>query len=384
MTKIVCATSVLSGREAFSTLGRVDWVPEREIGPDVIRDADLLITRSKVKVNQALLHGSRVAFVATATAGFDHFDTAYLNKHGIAWTASPGCNANSVAEWVVAALLHLATQQGVALEGRTMGIIGVGNVGSRVTALAPALGLRVLLNDPPRAAVEPDLDWKPLETVLQQSDIVTLHVPLTDDGPCPTRAMVDCRFLAKLRPDAIFINASRGEVADEESLRLSLDRHCIAHAALDVFAHEPDVDPQTAQRAALTTPHIAGYSYEGRLRGTEMCYQAACRFLEVESRWTPPPLPPDPARIISFIPRGQSPIPALADIVQSAYSIAADDRALRDGITADEAERKRCFQRLRSHYPDRHEFAAFTVRLGAKDADLARRLSRLGFTVETT
>ncbi|MBW7908772.1 MAG: 4-phosphoerythronate dehydrogenase [Kiritimatiellae bacterium] len=382
MAKIVCATSVLLGREAFASLGKLDWIPEKDIGPEVVRNADLLIARSKVKVNQALLHNSHVSFVATATAGFDHFDTAYLNKHGIAWTSSPGCNANSVAEWVIAALLHLAMQHGVDLQGRTLGIVGVGNVGSRVAALAPALGLRVLLNDPPRERAEPNLDWKSLDTILKESDIVTLHVPLTDGGPCPTRAMVDCRFLANLKPGAIFINASRGEVVDEESLLLSLERHYIGPAALDVFAHEPDVSPQTAARAAIATPHIAGYSYEGRLRGTEMCYQAACRFLEAEPQWTPPPLPPDPARVISYTAPRSSPIEALAHIVGAAYSIADDDRALRTGLTPDESARRRHFQQLRAHYPDRHEFPAFTVRLGGESADLARRLSRLGFGIK--
>ncbi|HMP77248.1 MAG TPA: 4-phosphoerythronate dehydrogenase [Kiritimatiellia bacterium] len=378
--KIVCATSVTLGREAFSTIGEVAWIPEREITPDVVRDADLLIARSKVKLNRALLDGSRVAFAATATAGVDHVDAAYLEEKQIAWTSAPGSNANSVAEWVAAGLLHLATRHGVELEGRTLGIIGVGNVGTRVAAMAPALGLRVLLNDPPRAAAQPGAMWCDLDTLLAQADIVTLHVPLTDAGPYATRELVDFRFLSGLKSGAIFLNASRGEVVDEDCLRHAVDQHCISHALLDVFAHEPDVDPRTAAIADLVTPHIAGYSYEGRVRGTDMCYRAACRFLELDPRWAPPPLPPDPAREFDADPRGRTEQDVLAEIVARAYDITADDQALRTGLGPDAAARRSHFQSLRARYADRLEFPAFTVRAPARSA-LASRLGRLGFTV---
>ena len=380
--KIVCATSVTLGREAFSTLGEVAWVPEREITAEVVRDADLLIGRSKVKLDRALLDGSRVAFAATATAGVDHVDAAYLEERQIAWTSAPGSNANSVAEWVAAGLLHLATRHGVALEGKTLGIIGVGNVGTRVAALAPALGLRVLLNDPPRAAAEPGAMWCELDALLAQADIVTLHVPLTDAGPYATRALVDCRFLSNLKTGAIFLNASRGEVVDEDCLRLAVDQDCVSHALLDVFAREPDVDPRTAAIADLVTPHIAGYSYEGRVRGTDQCYRAACRFLEVEPRWSPPPLPHDEARVLDADPRGRTDLDVLAELVARAYDITADDRALRAGLGPDEAARRARFQALRAHYADRLEFPAFTTRVPATHPTLAARLSRLGFTVQ--
>ncbi len=379
--KIVCATSVTLGREAFSTIGDVVWIPEREITREVVRDADLLITRSKVKVDAALLDGSRVSFVATATAGIDHFDVDFLNQHPIAWTSAPGCNANSVAEWFAAALLHLHSARGEPPAGKTLGIIGVGHVGSRVAALAPALGLRVLLNDPPRAAAEPGSMWMERDALLAQSDIVTLHVPLTEIGPYATRAMVDCRFLSAMKPGAIFINASRGEVVDEDCLRLALDQRWIAHALLDVFAREPDVDPRVANAAFLVTPHIAGYSYEGRVRGTEMCYRAACGFLEVEPRWTPPAAPPDPARILDLDPRGRTDMEALANVVSRAYDIAADDRALRAGLGADAAARRAHFQSLRANYPDRREFPAYSVRLAASDPALESKLTRLGFAL---
>jgi erythronate-4-phosphate dehydrogenase len=380
--KIVCATSVALGQEAFSSLGHVTLIPEQEITPKEVRDADLLITRSKVKIDAALLDGSRVSFVATATAGIDHLDIDYLNARSIAWAFAPGCNANSVAEWVIAALLRLHVATGAALDGKTIGIIGVGHVGSRVAALAPALGLRALLHDPPRAALEPGPMWLDRDALLAESDIVTLHVPLTDAGPYATRGMVDCRFLAAMKPGSIFINTARGEVVDEECLRLGLEQQWIDHALLDVFACEPDVDPRLASAAFLVTPHIAGYSYEGRVRGTEMCYRAACGFLEMEPRWAPPPRPTDPARTLDLDPRGRADLEALADVALRAYDIAADDRALREGLGTSEAERRRRFQQLRAHYPDRREFSAHTVRLAAAAPALELKLARLGFAVE--
>lgn len=380
--KIVCATSVTLGREAFSTIGDVAWVPERDITPEVVRDADVLITRSKVKLTRALLQDSRVSFVATATAGVDHLDAAFLEEKQIAWASAPGSNANSVAEYVAAALLHLHQKYGVTLEGRTLGIIGVGNVGTRVAAMAPALGLRVLLNDPPRAAREPGPMWLARDDVLAASDIVTLHVPLTDGGPYATREMVDCRFLSTLKAGAIFLNASRGEVVDEDALLLGLEKHWIDHAVLDVFSHEPDVRPDVASRAELVTPHIAGYSYEGRVRGTDMCYRAACNFLEIEPRWSPPPLKPDPSRILVADPRGRTDLDVLAEVVARAYPILKDDAALRAGLGGDAAERRAHFQSLRAAYADRLEFPAFTVRLPTPSRSLSSRLSRLGFVVE--
>jgi erythronate-4-phosphate dehydrogenase len=380
--KIVCATSVALGKEAFSSIGHVTLIPEQEINADVVRDADLLITRSKVKIDAALLEGSRVSFVATATSGIDHLDIDYLNARSIAWANAPGCNANSVAEWVIAGLLQLHVVTWIPLEGKTLGIIGVGHIGSRVAALAPALGLRVLLHDPPRAAAEPSPVWTDLDALLAESDVVTLHVPLTDCGPYATRGMVNCRFLAAMKPGSIFINSARGEVVDEESLLLALQQKWIAHALLDVFACEPDINPRLAEAAFLATPHIAGYSHEGRVLGTEMCYRAACGFLEIEPRWVPPPLASDSVRVVDLDPRGLSDLEALAYVVQRAYDIAADDRALRDGLGANEAIRRERFQRLRANYTERREFSAHTVRLAAAAPSLEAKLERLGFAVE--
>ncbi len=377
--KIICASSLALGREIFSTLGDVTVVPERDITADVVRDADALIVRSKVRVNRELLEGSRVSFVGTATAGTDHFDIPWLEEQGLAWTAAPGSNARSVAEYVVAALLRLAVRHHFSLEGKRLAVVGVGNVGRRLADLAPALGLQVLLNDPPRAALEPDQPLRPLEDILPQADIVSLHVPLTLEGPYATRHLVDCRFLSALKPGCLFVNASRGEVVDEDSLLLALRQGWVSRSVLDVFEREPRLRCEVAVQADLISPHIAGYSYEGRVNGTHLCYEAACRFFEREASWRPAPADCPSCPAIQVDARGRRAEEVLDAVVRVAYDIEADDAALRSGLVEDDVERGRHFQKLRGQYPNRYEFGAWPVALRGADDALRERVRALGF-----
>ena len=378
---ILCASSLALGPEMFSTLGEVRVLPEREINRDALRGVDALITRSKVRINRDLLEGTSVSFVATATAGTDHMDLEWLEQHDIAWAAAPGSNANSVAEYVVAALLRLAVRHHLTLEGRRLAIVGVGHVGRRLAALAPALGLRLLLNDPPRFAVEQDPALRPLEEILPAADIVSLHVPLTDAGPCATRHMVDSRFLAALKPGALLVSAARGEVVDEESLLLARQRGQVSRLVLDVFEGEPRLARVLAGRADLISPHIAGYSYQGRVNGTHQCYLAACRFFEREATWTPVPLGPPDAPVREVEARGRRTEEVLDAVVRGAYDIEADDRALRAGLDQPEEERGRHFQDLRARYPERYEFSSWPVRLRGADPTLTERVRALGFVL---
>ena len=226
---IVCASSVLHAREAFAGLGHLRILPDRDIRREHLLDAEALIVRSKTPVGPALLEGTPVGFVATATAGADHFDIPWLTRAGIAWTASPGCNANAVAEFTATTLLLLARRRSAQLAGHTLGIVGVGQVGSRVAEKAATLGLRVLRNDPPLALRTRSPDFLPLDDVLSQADILTLHTPLESAGPFPTRHLADCRLFGRLQPGTWFLNASRGEVVDPEALQCARDAN--AHAA---------------------------------------------------------------------------------------------------------------------------------------------------------
>lgn len=378
--KVVCAQSVLCGRDAFSTLGEVVVLPDRKIGPADLRDADALVIRSKTTVDAALLAGSHVRYVGTATAGFDHLDLPALERAGVNWFAAAGCNANSVSEYVAAALLWLNVRKAVPLQGRTLGVIGVGQVGRRVVQKAGALGLRVLQNDPPRRLAESDPSLIELDAMLPELDVVTLHVPLIDGGPFPTRGMVDCRFLSKLKPGAVFINASRGEVVDEEALLLAMDRGVVSHAILDVWDHEPFWSPRLGERVAIGTPHIAGYSYDGKLAGTDLVYRDMCQFFERKSSWDPYRLapPPDvPALTVSA--RGRSDEDVLWDIVHRVYDIERDDRDLRGTPCDSDQARGDRFDLLRKNYPSRREFMNTEVLLQNASPVLGAKVRGLGF-----
>jgi erythronate-4-phosphate dehydrogenase len=375
--KIVCAASLTAGREAFSTAGELTVLPERAITAESVRDAGALAIRSKVRVNAALLDGSSVRFVGTATAGTDHMDLDYLQARGIRWCAAPGCNANSVAEYLVAGLLTLATRHRFTLAGRTIAVVGVGHIGRLVCAKARLLGLRVLQNDPPLAEASGDSVFRPLAEILPQADIVTLHVPLTDDGPHATRGLADASFFAQMKPGALLVSACRGEVVDESALRQALDRGIVRHTLLDVFDHEPAGPLDLMQRADLISPHIAGYSHQGKLNGTAMVYQSLCQFCENAPRWTPPQAVglPDLAADAT----GRTSESVLAELVRQAYDIEADDRALRAGLDVDPVARGRHFEQLRARYPERHEFAQYRVALTGASAELRRVVAALGF-----
>ncbi|MBN2290473.1 MAG: 4-phosphoerythronate dehydrogenase [Candidatus Glassbacteria bacterium] len=368
--------------EAFGTLGRVRSLPGRGIAPADLREADILAVRSVTRVNGGLLSGSRVRFVGTATIGTDHVDTAWLERAGIGFSAAPGCNAVSVAEYVVAALLVLARRAEFTLEGRTLGVIGVGNVGSRVLARAEALGMRIIANDPPLADMTGDPLYRPLEEALA-ADIITLHVPLTGQGRYPTSHLVDRDLLERVRPGTILINTSRGPVADTRAVKSALGAGRLAAAVLDVWENEPEIDLELLESTAIATPHIAGYSYDGKVNGTTMIYRAACGHFGLDPDWDPAGLLPPPAEpVIRPSAAGSDPQSLLADIVPAAYDILADDRRLRLAAGLAAGERGGYFDRLRKQYPLRREFSAFTVEAGGSPPGLGHTLAGLGFRVK--
>lgn len=401
--KTIVAETVMLGREAFETLGEVEVIPDRQIGPEHLRDADALVIRSKTKVTPELIEGSPVRFIGTATAGFEHIDlplTSFiapspsdgaslashrvqtLEKTGIGWCASPGCNADSVADYITAALLHAQTFKGLGLEQKTIGIIGVGQVGSRVAKRAEALGLRVLLNDPPRAAREfPTIgkkdseisnDWKNLNTILAESDIVTLHVPLISEKPWPTLKMADDRFFEKMKPGSVFINAARGQVLDSDALLHAKANGIVSHAVLDVWDPEPQLRADVLAAADLGTPHIAGHSLEGKLNGTIQVYREACHFFDVEPTWDPAPLLPTvEVPELQIDPRGKSDNEVLAEAVAAVYDIDADQ------LSEEDIPR---FDSLRANYRVRREFKNTRIILAEERTGLTEKITAAGFS----
>ena len=401
--KIVCSSSMPYVRQAFETLGTVVVRDGRAITAEDVRDARVLAIRSTTGVNRSLIEGSAVEFVGTATIGTDHMDTDYLESKGIHWCSSPGCNANSVAEYVTAALLSLANRHSFTLEGQTLGVIGVGNVGSMVVKKAGALGMRVLQNDPPRqraeskpvgtdpvglagtglAGTDPDsmgTDFVSLEEVLAGSDVVTLHVPLTYEGRDATFHMADDTFFSRMRPGSVFLNSARGAVVDTDSLGRAIDGGVVAHAVIDTWEGEPVYRQDLLERVDMATPHIAGYSFDGKVMGTVMVYGEACRFLGVEPSWRPDdllPAPEVPELIIDARDRREEAV--LWDIVRQVYDITADDRRLRESCADDERVRGVNFDMLRQGYRTRREFRFTRAVVKNASPRLAGRISGLGF-----
>ncbi len=365
---IVADENIPYVRQAFGPFGEVRLVPGREISAAHVRGADALLVRSVTRVDRALLDGSSVRFVGTATIGTDHVDRAWLRARGVAFAHAPGSNASSVVEYVLAALLRLSVRQGRALRGRTVGIVGCGNIGGRLARRLPALGVRVLRNDPPLAEAaerrgEPH-PFVPLEALLSDADVVTLHVPLTREGPHATRGLFGAEALRRMRPDAWLVNTARGPVVSNAALLDAIAAGRPAATVLDVWEGEPNPDPDLIRRVDLGTPHIAGYSYDGKVRGTVMLYRAFVERFGLPDVWEPEEAfasgPDDRLRLTP--PETPRPETEWLDAVaRQMYDLEADDRRFRRILNRPPDERGAYFTRLRKTYPRRRAFTRHTM-----------------------
>ena len=361
----------------FAGFGEIRRYPGRAIDAACVRDADVLLVRSVTRVGRQLLQGSQVRFVGTCTIGTDHLDLDYFNQAGIQWSSAPGCNARGVVDYVLGSLLTLAELDGVALNQRVYGVVGAGEVGGRLVRVLRGLGWKVLVCDPLRAAGEGG-DYVSLDTVLEQSDVVSLHTPLQRGGEHPTWHLLDEQRLARLRPGAWLINASRGPVVDNAALRALLLERDDVHAVLDVWEGEPQVDLQLADLCTLATPHIAGYSLDGRQRGTAQIYQALCRVLGEAERVHLADLLPAPALAQIELHADADPAWALATLCRAVYDPRRDDADFRRSLSNDPAQQRAAFDQLRKHYPVRREIEGLAVRLRGESPQLAQLLSALG------
>lgn len=348
-------------------------------------DADVLLVRSVTKVDESLLSGSRVQFVATATIGVEHVDTDYLAANGIGFASAPGSNANSVAEYVVAALLSLGKKYNVELAGTSIGVIGVGNVGSRVARKCAALGMAVRLNDPPLARQTGDPKYRPLDA-LYDCDFITLHTPLTRQGRDKTFHLADAEFFKSLKRGVFFLNTSRGGVHDTAALKNAMADGKLCGVVLDVWENEPNIDADLLGRVDLATPHIAGYSFDGKVIGMLMIYRAVCEYFGLTPTHTEADfLPaPDVPEIVLTSKQLDAPLEQTIDeVIRQVYDISRDDSNTREILTLPPPQRGAFFDRLRKEYPRRREFQNTTVGLpnGSFGHPLADVLSGIGFQV---
>ena len=328
--KIVVDDKIPYIREKLALLAdELVCLPGAQIGPADVSDADALIVRTRTHCNEQLLKGSKVQLVVTATIGYDHIDTEYLRQAGISWTNCPGCNAGSVAQYVECSLLLLQRDRGLDLSHSTIGIVGCGHVGSKVEAMAHRLGMRVLVCDPPLGPT-----FVPLDTICREADVITFHVPLTDDGPYATRHMADADFFHRLARVPYIINTSRGSVVDNAALLQALQEQRVRDAIIDVWEGEPMLSLPLLERVFIGTPHIAGYSADGKANADNMVINALCRHFHLNHPGpvSAPTLPPD------FHYTG-CPL--------ELYNPLEDSQRLKDDPTK--------FEFLRNHYPLRRE-----------------------------
>lgn len=369
--KILVDENMPYARELFSRLGEVRAVPGRPIPTDALTDADALMVRSVTKVNEALLGDKAIKFVGTATAGTDHVDQSWLAQAGIGFSAAPGCNAIAVVEYVFSALLMLAERDGFSLADRTVGIVGVGNVGGRLQKRLEALGIKTLLCDPPRADNGDEGDFRSLDELVAEADVITFHTPLYKEGQYKSLHLADEALIRRLKPGTILINACRGPVVDNAALLKCLEAGQNLSVVLDVWEPEPDLNLALLDKVDLGTSHIAGYTLEGKARGTTQVFEAYSQFIGQPQEVALSTLLPAPefGRISLHGPLDQ---PTLKRLVHLVYDVRRDDAPLRKvaGIPGE-------FDKLRKNYLERREWSSLTVE--CDDADAAELLQKLGF-----
>ncbi len=374
--KIICDDKIPFLRGALEPFAEVVYLPGKQTTAEVVKDADALITRTRTACNGALLEGSSVKVIATATIGFDHIDTAWCESKGIIWKNAPGCNSWSVKQYIASVLVSLARRHSLNLGGMTLGVVGVGNVGSKVAEVATLLGMKVLLNDPPRQRKEASSAFVSLDEVMEKADIITLHVPLSREGEDATWHLFDSARIGRLRKDQFLFNSSRGPVVDNKALRDALKSQSIRGAVLDVWEGEPEIDRELMGLLEYSTPHIAGYSADGKANGTTASVRTVASVLGLPlTDWTASGVP-DPEQALEFTldASGKSLQDVLSEAILYTYDVQKDSDALKAA--------PELFEKLRGDYPVRREPSAFTLHLCSGTPEQAERLSKIGFKLQ--
>ncbi len=380
--KIIADENIPFVAECFSSVGNVTLAPGREITPSLVADADILLVRSVTRVDANLLDKSKVRFVGTATIGFDHVDIDYLEKQGIAFTSAPGSNANSVAEYIICALLELANKNNLTLQGKSIGIIGVGNVGNRVEQKAEALGMKIFLNDPPLQKHTGDKKYLPIEKLFD-CDFITLHTPLTFEGQDKTHHLADEKFFKALKDGCVFFNTSRGAVTKTIALKPAIKSGKLQGVVLDVWEDEPNIDTELLEMVDIATAHIAGYSLDGKIVGMIMLYKAACEYFDCEPKFGIASFLPGPSiGEMKLNPHSDSDEKILLEAISQIYNIKQDDARLRWILDKPAGKRGKYFTQLRKEYSVRREFQNTKIILKNKDDNLMGKLTGIGFRVD--
>ncbi len=361
---------------AFEPYAEVIYCNGAQINKELVIDADALIIRTRTICNAELLEGTSVKFIATATIGFDHIDIDYCKKANIEWTNAPGCNSGSVLQYIASALMHLADKYHFNLCEKTIGIIGVGNVGKKVAHFCHTIGMKVLLNDPPRARIEGNAEFSSLAEIQQQADIITLHTPLNRTEIDCTFHLINETFIQNCKPELWLINSCRGEVVNTKLLTNALASKQIEGAIIDCWENEPNISSKLLEICEIATPHIAGYSKDGKANGTIMSVQAVSRFFKLGiDNWQCQNIENTKSSIINIDTNNKSNLEIIKSAIESTYLIENDSVKLKNNILN--------FENIRGNYPVRREFSYYTIIGKNISNELANILINIGFKVKT-
>lgn len=372
MIRIIADDAIPFLKGALEPYAQIRYLPWHGITHEQVSGADALLVRTRTHCDEKLLRDTGVRFIGTVTIGFDHIDTRFCDAAGICWANAPGCNAGSVLQYVASALCTLETERGFDPVGKTLGIVGAGHIGSKVEKLARLIGMKVLVNDPPRERSEGPGNFVPLETLLQASDIVTLHVPLNTDGPDQTLHLLGDRTIGMMRHGSWLINTSRGGVVKTGALKEALAGGWLSDAILDVWENEPMPERTLVDAVFLATPHIAGYSLDGKANGTAMIVRAlAGHFGLPLANWFPEDVPEILNDPVTIDGRGRRVPEIIREAVLMSYDIRKDDSRFRHDPGS--------FEQQRINYPVRREFPAYMINLVNSTSEALSMLNATGF-----
>jgi len=373
--KIIIDDKIPYIQNAFEGVAEVIYLPGSKTTPEIAKDADAIVTRTRTICNEKLLSGSSVKFIATATIGYDHIDTDYCDKAGIKWTNAPGCNSKSVEQYIASTLMVLAERKKLQLKDLCIGVVGVGNVGSKVATVCNLLGMKVLLNDPPRERAEGSTEFVSLQQIVADADIITLHVPLNLKGEDATFHLGNETFLKTLKRKPILINSCRGEVIETNAVKMALKTGQLSGFVCDCWENEPDIDLELLGMTELATPHIAGYSKDGKATGTQMSVHAISDYFGLGlNNWQPKgvEVPVQPTIVLDGTGMNEQEI--ISKAILWTYDIRNDDSLFRSEPTL--------FEQLRGDYPTRREFPAYTISATNVGTKVLEILRNLGFKIK--
>lgn len=368
--KIIADKNIPFLKGVAEEFGDVEYLAGSEFSNERIKDADVLIIRTVAKMDEQMLRNTSVKLICTATIGYDHIDTEYCEKNGIQWKNAPGCNSSSVQQYVTSALLLIAAKKGFDLADTTIGIVGVGNVGKKVARACEALGMRVLLSDPIRESEENSSDFVSLDYIKEEANIITFHTPLTKEGVYKTCHLADDYFFNSLAKKPIIINSARGGIVDTEAIKSAIRTNKISGAIIDCWEKEPDIDFEYMEMVDIATPHVAGYSADGKANATRMSLETIARCFDLDRKPIDYINPPAPAESIIDLDKFDASKRFISAMLTT-YNPMVDFEALKSMPTA--------FKTLRNEYPLRREYLAYTV-LNATE-DERRLLNKFDFNL---